>query len=190
MIIPPFNNAGEGGAEFWCLMFAPVKYRATRQPELPAALGVYFCGHKNFTRFSRHSFDADGHSMSYTRGDDTHDTLEFLILSAFLDESVHPAGWRLFPRARIPTRFRSREYEEARRKLCRLLFHFRSQEMAARLTADMPHRPLMVFDDSAGRVALGDSRDEDEEIERAIIEMEAERPRKKATSAKRARRRT
>ena len=190
MIIPPFKDAGEGGAEFWCLMFAPVKYRATRQPELPAVLGVYFCGHKNFTRFSRLSFDADGRSLSYTRGDDTHDTPEFLILSAFLDESVHPAGWRLFPRAQIPTGFRSREYEEARRKLCRLLFYFRSREMAMRLTADMPHQPLMVFDDSAGRVAPGDSRDEDEEIERAIIEMEAERPRRSATRAKRVRRRT
>ena len=52
--------------------------------------------------------------------------------------------------------------------------------MAERLTADMPHQPLLVFDESAGRVALGDSRDEDEEIERAIIEMEAERPRKNA----------
>jgi hypothetical protein len=43
--------------------------------------------------------------------------------------------------------------------------------MAARLTADMPHQPMMVCDDSVGRVAFGDSKDEDEEIERAIIEV-------------------
>jgi hypothetical protein len=168
MIIPPFNDTGEGGAEFCCLMFAPVRYRQTRQPELPAALGVYFCAHKDFTHFSRHSFDSGGHGLSYTRGDDAHDTLEFLILSALLDQAVHPAGWRLFPRAQIPTGFRSDEYEAARRGLCRLLFHFRSRELAARLTADLPHQPLMAFDESAGRVASGDSKDEDEEIERAI----------------------
>jgi hypothetical protein len=171
MIIPPFNDAGEGGAEFCCLAFAPVKYRPTSQPEFSAALGIYFCAHKDFARFSRLSFAADGHSLSYTRGNDRHDTLEFLLLSALLEDSVHPAVWRLFPRARIPTGFDSHEYEEARRKLCRLLYHFRGREMAARLTSDVPHRPLMVCDDSAGRRAFGDCKDEDEEIEKAIIEV-------------------
>ena len=170
MIVPPFTDAGEGGAEFCCLTFAPVIYRPTSQPEFPAALGIYFCAHNDFTRFSRLSFAADGRSLSYTRGNDTHDTLEFLFLAALLEDSVHPAGWRLFPRAQIPTGFHSDEYEDARRKLCRLLYHFRSHEMAARLMVDMPHKPLMVGDDSAGRVAFGDSKDEDEEIERAIIE--------------------
>ena len=36
----------------------------------------------------------------------------------------------------------------------------------------MPHQPLLIYDDSAGRVAIGDSKDEDEEIERAIIEVD------------------
>src|SRR5437879_3804226 len=113
MIIPPFNDAGEGGAEFCCLAFAPVRYRPTRQPEFPAALGIYFCTHKDFTLFSRHSFAADGRSLSYTRGDDKHDTLEFLLLSALLEDSVHPAAWRLFPLAQIPTSFCSDEYKDA-----------------------------------------------------------------------------
>jgi hypothetical protein len=171
MIIPPFHAEGEGGAQFCCLAFAPVKYHPSLQPEFPAALGIYFCSHADFTRFSRHSFAADGRSLSYMRGDDTHDTLEFLLLSALLDESVHPAAWRLFPRVQIPATFDSDEYRDARRQLCRLLFHFRSREMAARLTTDMPHRQLMVFDDSAGRIAFGDFKDEDEEIEKAIIEV-------------------
>jgi len=171
MIVPPFSNVGEGGAEFCCLAFAPVKYRPTLQPEFPAALGIYFCAHKDFTRFSRLSFAEDGRSLSYTRGDDRHDTLEFLLLAALLEDSVHPAVWRLFPRLQIPVNFQACEYEDARRKLCRLLYHFRGHEMAARLTADMPHQPMMVCDDSGGRVAFGDSKDEDEEIERAIIEM-------------------
>ncbi len=169
MIIPPFNDAGEGGAQFCCLAFAPVMYHQTRTPELPAALGIYFCAHKDFARFSRISFDADRHNLSYTRGDDTHDSLEFLLLAALLEESVHPAGWRLFPRSQIPASFRCEDYEEARRKFCRLLFHFRGREMVARLTADMPHRPLMTFDVSAGRVASGDSKDDDDEIEKAIL---------------------
>src|SRR4051794_29061474 len=105
MITPPFSDAGEGGAEFRCLAFAPVSYRQTHKPALPAALGIYFCSHKDFTRFSRHSFAEDGHSLSYTRGDDRHDTLEFLLLSALLEDSVHPAGWRLFTRAQIPAAF-------------------------------------------------------------------------------------
>ncbi len=171
MIIPPFNDTGEGGAQFWCLAFAPVMYHMTRKPPLPSALGIYFCSHKDFTRFSRHSFAENCHSLSYTRGHDRHDTLEFLLLSALLEDSVHPAVWRLFPGAQIPTSFHSDQYEHARRNLCRLLYHFRSHEMAARLTADMPHQPLMVCDESAGRVAFGDSKEEDEEIERAIIEV-------------------
>ena len=169
MIIPPFNDAGEGGAQFCCLAFAPVMYCPTRKPDLQAALGIYFCAHKDFTRFSRHSFGADGHTLSYTRGDDTHDSLEFLLLASLLEESVHPAGWRLFPRAQIPTSFHCEDYEDARRKLCRLLFHFRGREMVARLTADMPHRPLMTFDASAGCVASGDSKDDDDEIEKVIL---------------------
>jgi hypothetical protein len=169
MIVPPFHDEGEGGAQFCCLAFAPVKYQMTRQPEVPAALGIYFCSHADFTRFSRHIFAEDGRSLSYTGGDDTHDTLEFLFLSALLDESVHPAAWRLFPRVQIPATFHSDAYQDARRKLCRLLYHFRSREMAAQLAADMPHQPLMVFDISASRIALGDSKDEDEEIEKAII---------------------
>src|SRR5258705_13914679 len=99
MIVPPFNDTGEGGAQFCCLAFAPVKYCPTSQPEFPAALGLYFCSHADFARFSRLSFDADGRGLSYTRGDETHDTLEFLVLSAFLDKAVHPAVWRPFPRA-------------------------------------------------------------------------------------------
>ncbi|MGZ5519245.1 MAG: hypothetical protein ACXWJX_16230 [Limisphaerales bacterium] len=171
MIIPPFNHAGEGGAEFCCLAFAPVMYRQTKAPRFPATLGIYFCAHKDFTRFSRLSFAADGHSLSYTRGNERHDTLEFLLLSALLESSVHPAVWRLFPRTQIPSSFNSDEYEDARRNVCRLLFHFRSLEMAARLTADLPHGPLMICDESAGRVAFGDSKDEDEEIERAIMQV-------------------
>lgn len=169
MVIPPFNDAGEGGAQFSCLAFAPVMYRQTQKPDSQVALGIYFCSHKDFTRFSRHSFDADGHNLSYTRGDDTHDSLEFLLLASLLEESVHPAGWRLFPRAQIPTSFHFEEYEDARRQLCRLLFHFRGREMVTHLTADMPHKPLMVFDDSAGHIASGDFKDDDDEIEKAIL---------------------
>ena len=169
MIIPPFNSDGEGGAQFCCLAFAPVMYSSTRKPDFRATLGIYFCAHTDFTRFSRLSFNSDGHNLSYTRGDDTHDSLEFLLLTSLLDESVHPAGWRLFPRGQIPASFHDEAYEDARRKLCLLLFHFRGREMVARLTADMPHRPLMVYDDSAGRIGSGDCRDDDEEIEKAIL---------------------
>ena len=172
MIIPPFNCAGEGGAEFHCLLFAPVRSRQTKGPALPAALGIYFCSHGDFTRFSQHGFDGDGRCLSYTRGDDHRDTLEFVILSALLEVSIHPAAWRLFPRARIPSGFQSEEYEEARRDACRLLFHFRAQETAARLTAEWPHEPQLVWDESAGRVALGDSKEEDEEIERVLVEVD------------------
>src|SRR5438477_11809573 len=120
MIIPPFHDAGEGGAEFCCLAFAPVRYRQTKKPALSAALGIHFCSHRDFTRFSRHSFAEDGHSLSYTRGEDKRDTLEFVFLAALLESSIHPAAWRLFPRAQIPPSFHSDGYEEARRDVCRL----------------------------------------------------------------------
>jgi hypothetical protein len=170
MVIPPFNDAGDGGAEFCCLAFAPIRYRQTRKPELPAALGIYFCSHKDFTRFSSICFGADGQLLAYTRGNDRHDLLEFVMLSALLQNSIHPAVWRLFPQSKIPTGFRSEQYEAARRSLCSLLFYFRGLEAAARLTSDLPNDPLMVCDESAGRVALGDSKEEDEEIERVVSE--------------------
>ena len=171
MIIPPFNDTGEGGAEFYCLAFAPIIYRQMKTPRLPAALGIYFCAHKDFTRFSQHSFDSDGSCLSYTRGDDTHDSLEFLLLAVLLESSVHPAIWKLFPRTQFPSGFNVAEYEAARRRLCLLLFHFRSRERAAKLTAKMGHEPLMVCDPAATRISFGEANDEDEEITRAIVEV-------------------
>src|SRR5436305_12333595 len=132
MFTPQFMDSGEDGAGFYCLAFAPVKYCPTKAPEFPAALGIYFCAHLDFTRFSWISFAEDGRHLAYTRGNDRHDTLEFLLLSAFLESSIHPAVWRLFPRAQIPADFRSDQYDSARCELCRLLFHFRGLELAAR----------------------------------------------------------
>jgi len=163
-------DTADNGAEFHCLAFAPVKYRQGRQPRMPASLAVYFCTDKSFTRFSRHSFGENHYRLSYTRGVDDRDTLEFLFLLALLEDTVHPAAWRLFPRAQIPPNFRSDEYETARKDLCHLLYQFRSREMVARLTAKMRNEPLMIFDDSFGRVASGDSKEEDDEIEIAVME--------------------
>jgi len=170
MIIPPFNMVAEDDAEFRCLAFTAVNYLHADRPETSAALGVYFCSHEGYTRFSRRCVAADGHTYFFTSGDNKHDTLQFHLLSSLLDESVHPAAWRLFPRVRIPDCFNSDEYEEVRRELCLLLNHFRNGEEADRLTADMPQRPLMVFDESVGRMAMGDSREEDEEICRAVMD--------------------
>ena len=160
-------DEGEGKAKFYCLAFAPVKYRQTRAPRFSAALGIYFCSHKKFTRFSVSSYAEDGSRLSYTRGDDAHDTLEFVLLRQLLECSIHPAIWRLFPRKKIPKA--PTEYEDARRALCCLLFHFRSVEMAKRITAGMPNEPLMICDEAAGRLAIGDSKEEDVEIEKAIL---------------------
>lgn len=170
MIVPPFNDTGDDGAEFYCLAFAPVIYRPTKKPEFSAALGIYFCSHRDFTRFSCSCFGPDANLLSYTRGNDRHDLLEFVMLSAHMQDSIHPAVWRLFPRSQIPANFRSEQYEDARRRLCSLLFYFRSLETAARFTSDLPSDPLMVCDESAGRVALGDSKEEDEEIEKVMSE--------------------
>ena len=170
LIIPPFTNSGEGGAEFYCLAFAPVKYRQGRtKPRLPASVGIYFCTHARFTRFSQQTFGQDGHLHHYTRSPDGHDNLDFLILSVLLESSVHPAAWRLFPRAQIPPTFHSDEYENARRELCRFLFQFRTRERARRVMAAMAPEPLEIFDDAFSRLALGDSKEEDEEICKAVV---------------------
>ena len=172
MITPPFSPPadGEDDAEFFCLAFAPVKHRQTKQPLLDAALGIYYCQHESYTRFSQSTFAEDGQVLAYSRGDDDRDSLEFVFLTSMIDSSIHPAGWRLFPRAKIPSEFHSDEYEEARRDLCQLLFHFRTQESVSRMMSDLPQEPLMSFDESAGLVAFGDSREEDEEMERAVVE--------------------
>src|SRR6516162_4877611 len=169
MIIPAFKDEGENGAEFYCLAFVQVKYRQTRAPRLLAALGIYFCAHQDFTRFSRISFAADGHSLSYTRGDDRHDTLEFVLLKTFLESCIHPACWRLFPRAQMPANFHSAQYDEARRAMCLLLYHFRAIEMMTRATADLPNEPLMICDETMCRISARDFKDDDEEIEKAIL---------------------
>ena len=171
MIIPPFKDKGENGAEFYCLAFTQVKYRQRRAPRFPAVLGIYFSASENFARFSRISFAADGHRLSYSRGHENHDTLEFVMLRELLESSIHPACWRSFPRAQMPAKFRSAPYEEARHALCLLLFHFRGLESAARLIAGLPNEPLMLCDEAVRRIALGDFKDEDEEIKNAILQQ-------------------
>jgi hypothetical protein len=171
MIVPPFivHPFNDSDAEFCCLAFAPVRYSQFKKSRFAAALGIYFSSHKNCTSFSLHSFAEDGHSLSYSRGDDSRDTLDFLLLRALAESSIHPAVWKLFPRGKVPPGFRSEEYEEARRDLCHLLYHFRSQELALKLTAGLPHEPLTVCDESAERIAFGDSEEEDDELAKARI---------------------
>ena len=174
MIIPAFKDEGENGAEFYCLAFAQVKYRQTRGERIPAALGIYFSAHKDFARFSRMSFAADGHRMSYTRGSENHDSLEFVLLKTHLESSIHPACWRLFPRVQIPADLSSAQYEEARSALCLLLYHFRAIETATRMAAGLANEPLMVSDDGAGRICLGDVKEEAQEIEKAVMKQARE----------------
>lgn len=171
MIIPAFKDEGENGAEFYCLAFAQVKYRRTGAARIPAALGIYFCAHKDFTRFSRMSFEADGNRLSYTRGDDKHDTLEFVLLKTLLEYSIHPTCWRLFPMVQMPEDFHSDQYEEARHAVCLLFFHFRATERAARATAKagLTREPRMISDETIPRIAFGDFKEEDQEIEKAIL---------------------
>jgi hypothetical protein len=167
--MPPFKQHGEGGAEFYCLSHVPVKYRQ-RKVYVPAELGLYFCGHKAFTRFSRHCFAVDQRRLSYQRGDDWHDNLSFVLMSALLDAGVHPSMWRLYPHTEVPKTEDFREYELARRELCRILFRFRCKEMAARLTANMTSGALMMPADDVPRIGIGDYPEEDAESERALIE--------------------
>src|SRR5438270_451196 len=115
MTLPPFKTVGQDGAEFFCLALAPVLYRQTQPPPLPATLGIYFCADQHFPRLNLISHAEDGSPLSYHRGNDSFDTPEFVFLSAFLDSSIHPAVWRLFPRDQIPSDFKSAPYEESRR---------------------------------------------------------------------------
>ena len=160
-------DKGEGRARFYCLAFAPVKYRQPKAPRFSAVLGLYFCSHRKFTRFSVSSYGEDGRLLSYTRGVDAHDTLEFVLLHQLLECAIHPAFWRLFPRKKIVKA--PEEYESARRALCRLLFHFRAIENAKRCMAGRPNVPLMICDETVPLLALGDSKEEDAEIEAAVL---------------------
>jgi hypothetical protein len=169
MIIPPFKSFGESDAEFYCLAFTSVIYCPTRASEMPASLGIYYCEHAAFARFSRISYADKERHLSYTRGDESNDTLEFILLLTLTESSIHPATWRLFPRIDIPSDFRCAGYDAARRHLCTLLFSFRTRELATQSTKDFPHKPLMVSDGSVERIAFGDSKEEDAEIEKAIM---------------------
>ena len=173
VIIPPFRKEGEDRAQFFCLAFVPVKYCKKKEPKIPATLAIYYCEHPGFTRFSLSSQTMDGEQLSYSRGDDDHDSLEFLLLRTALElglePAVHPAMWRLFLKDKIPPAFRSPGYWECRRELCKLLFVFRSQVYVQRLTADMPRHPLMVLEQSVGLLATGDLKVEDDEIDEALV---------------------
>src|SRR5262249_53151190 len=129
MIIPQFSTKGKGGARFYCLAFIPVRYS---QHKLPATYGLYFCNHKRFTQFSFHAFSADGELIAFHSGNEAHDNVESALFFAALGMDsfleAHPAMWRLFPKQKIPSRFRSPAYSRVRRNLCRLLFTFRYHE--------------------------------------------------------------
>ena len=165
--MPPFKTQGEGGAEFRCLAYVPIKFRQQRS-HIPAELGIYVCSHEAFTRFSRHCFTADHARLAYTRGDDQCDTLPFIVLTALLEAGIHPSTWKLFPRMAIPTEANGRDYEEARREICRILHHFRYREMVARLTGDPVHAALVTPAAPTTRLAWGDCPEEDAEIEHEI----------------------
>ena len=164
---------GEGGARFYCLAFVPVRYFEKKKPKIPATLAIYYCAHKDFTRFSLSSQGSDGQPLSYSRGNDNHDSLEFLLLQTALEmglePAVHPSMWLLFPKDRISSGFRSPGYWASRRELCRLLFIFRGHETVRRMTADMPKSPLMVLERSVRRLAMEDSKVDDEEIQDAML---------------------
>jgi len=73
----------------------------------------------------------------------------------------------------MPAGFQSDQYEEARQALCLLLFHFRAIERAARVIAKagMPNEPLIIYDEAMPRIMSGDFKEEDQEIEKAILQQ-------------------
>jgi hypothetical protein len=173
MILPPFKTKGKGGARFYCLAFVPARYSQKSKFKIPAAHGLYFCDHKRYSRFNFHTYTDDGKLLACSSMHLHHDNVDAALFLASLGMQsfleVHPAMWRLFPKQKIPSRFRLPAYARVRRQLCALLYTFRSNETIKRVTSDLPKSPLIICDKSAKRLAVEDVPEDYGEFKKVIL---------------------
>jgi len=164
----PFITWGEGEAPFYCLCYMDGVYRQTRGDK-PATQGLYFCPSPNFSRFSLHIFGEDGGKVLYHRGDDNLDSIEFVFLDLLL-RGVEPYFWHLFPREQVVVPNEHQEqYEQHRKHLCLLLYHFRVGKHLEMAILKKKVVPKFNVAEDAKPPHLDEETDESEEIMAAVI---------------------
>ena len=182
--IPQFHSKGSPRGDFYALAFVKGIYvPPSEKTKDDALLILNYSPSKDFTRFSFAIDSVDGRLHAYRRGIDILDSIETALLNAWYEYDVPPHLWSLFPKQRISTaRFaskskHSKQYWDARRQLCSLLYHFRiaawfkTEECAAKLQFDGPVKSLFRFKDVPRISDPMEPNPENEEIGQAVVEM-------------------
>jgi len=154
---PQFHSRGTPRGDFYALAFVKGLYvPPTEKTKDDAFLILNYSPSKHFTRFSFAIDSVKRDLHAYRRGTDTHDSIEFALLTAWYEYEMPPHLWTLFPKnqvslARFAKRKHSKQYQEARRQLCAQLYHFRlaawfkTEECARKMEFDGPVKSLFRF---------------------------------------------
>ena len=132
---PPFHTSGDPVGDFYALAFCEGTYvspsGSTREDGF---LVLYFSPTPEFTRLSYQTCTVDGRPLSYARGNDEHDTVEFALLRAWYEYRLPPHGWKLYPAAHAARELRAavqdhmEGYARMRRALAGVLYPLRLAE--------------------------------------------------------------
>jgi hypothetical protein len=170
--LPPFVQPDEDGVPFYALAYCRGSYaNDTPWGDRPTFLVLYFCTGGDYTRYSHHIVDAEGHCYAYKRGDDRRDTAEYSLLLAWDNFQVPPGTWRLFPLAGIPEDAWPGESEDhaayfaARGDLCTIFYPFRIHSHFAVPSLFQPDPDFVP-----PSIMAGEASEESLEISRAVTE--------------------
>jgi hypothetical protein len=155
---PKFHSKGSPRGDFYSLAFVKGLYvPPSEKTKDDSFLILNYSPSKDFTRFSFAIDSADGRLHAYKRGNDTHDSIETALITAWYEYEVPPHLWALFPKSEVNrAKFGNKQkhpkqYWDARKQFCSLLYHFRlaawfkTQECATKLQFKHPLKPLFRF---------------------------------------------
>lgn len=126
--VPPFHIPGQDTGDFFALAFVPGRYvGSSTGRSSPAFFMLCISTSEGHAPFNTMSIAMSDHEcLSYHRGSDVLDTVEFAVLYASQLEGISPDAWRLYPLSELadavfPNETARDAYWTARRRLCLLL---------------------------------------------------------------------
>lgn len=140
MDVPPFHSRGKPSSHFFALAYVagfylPLPPSARKKPD-PIRDGAFFVLNfsrsKAFTQYTYSTVSAEnGRVLTYTRGIDELDTLEYALLRSWQEHLIPPYAWKLYPETQIDwstTKVEAKTqaaYIKNRRKLAFVINHSR-----------------------------------------------------------------
>jgi hypothetical protein len=128
---PPFHLTGDPSGDFYALAYVDGTYSSpsgsTREEGF---LVMYFSPSPDFTHLSFRTCTRAGRMLSYSRGNDRLNTLEFALITASYEYDVPSHAWQLFPVDLANDYWKVNDahaiaYAAMRKQLCSVLYFVR-----------------------------------------------------------------